>query len=1472
MSEDNPFMTSLRAIKKQPVSIEPSGEVDAFGDLGVKKKVSTSDVKNTSKPSLIGGLNDQNFLQGGNDTPIQPTPVTPKGYVKPVNDYPAIMDGLKAYSSKKKPTQQELYNEDPMVVSARENSIKKAQDDHEQAIVDKQISDYKKKHGDGFWSGVGMGATFLASKAIKGVLPLAESAAYAIEKTNPMAAAIEPEMNHYLDKANEASNLGLNEDYHGMGAIDKAVGGLAEFAPQILAAESTGGASYFLGGVGNAHKEVRKLKEQGATFENGADDLYTVGSGIANYLLMNKLPISKLLSKMPASLRESVVGKVSMDALKQAANSGGKVTAEALVKPFQEASMKFSQKALQGGVNFIKDYAHTAKDLSILTTADAALKSVSNTVSGNENFKQTPEDLFNNIKNILTSEAPAFAALGGVIKTAQDPGALFRQSPVRNEAISSIKEDMSPENLAQIKDDLVQHGQEQGWSPNEIENSVKTADVLHEAVKSIPKEFGDAKFNKAVDLITGRKELQDQLSEIKASKEGIDESIRDVPTKEESLVQAKLDQSNDKLRELATDKKFRYNFDEEKDAYTKQLGEKGKAEEITKDRYELEQLEKDFKKQKESVGETPVVTTENRSPESPDQEVVNAPKVGEGVSSEKIEPIINEQPSETIPVTEAVQPTSSETAKTPVSESDVKVDKVEPTENGSVSIKNADVEERRDKYGLPELTDRKGITEDEANNLATEAINNGYNARDLVDAVLDEGKNTSAVENTILNKHQAYLDVEYNRLKTEIENYEGGKSGLDKLLEEKDRADQEYDRTMQASVRAGTINSDALRSRQWTKEHDYSLSGMYEKMYKVDPNRKPLTSEEREFTREKFNEMKAKLAEYESAKDSNIDTLAEKAWKKLQQDIALEKRRSIRIEKKSEIDKSIDDTLKSLRSKIRSQSSTLSANPVPIEAFTDIAKLAKLYAKRGTLDFAQVIDSLYNDLKNEFTGLNKSHIKEILALTGRDSNEVRLDNFKTRTKTNIANVRERINKGDYQKKVLEGLDLDKEAKELRDEYERMKFKFDEEVERKRLANRTLTEEAGDITREVTGIFRAVKATLDLSFPLRQGKRALLSHPVRWSQALKDMHQIMLSENKYDSFLNDLKYADDYQIIKDSGLEITSAKTAKLSAKEEEFQTNILGKLPIIGNAKLLDGIKGVSDGNVEVKFNGKKYRVPLGTDLVEMSDRAYSTFATSLRVRLFRDAEKELSQYYSGAELDKALKARARDINNLTGRADIGSSEKAKALGSVAFFSPRYIVSQIRNLTNIVNPIWWKSTPKEVRKMYFKESLLHIATVGSILGAASAMGYKIVTNPNDPDYLKIKDPNGKTRTDITGGTLPYIRQTLMLIQLARGIKPEGAKYKLETINQRGNAMMRQLGHFVRGKLAPLPAIGVNLYEGKDYIGNDYGITSIPKEFIPLAAGDISGILKEEPNLKGAIYSALQFYGEGTSTYNTSKKH
>jgi hypothetical protein len=376
--------------------------------------------------------------------------------------------------------------------------------------------------------------------------------------------------------------------------------GLAEFIPAALGASSTSGATFFLNGVGSATKEVEDLKRQGVKFPNGSDEFYIYGKGIIDYLLMDRLNSHTIFDKFPKTFRDNIVKKLSIDAIAAVAKQGEKVSAESAMEMFKEKTLSFADNLKVQGINFLKSYAATSVDLTGLSTSNFALGKATNKLSGQDIFKQTPEQLGESIKKIFTIDAPVFAGFG---LSKSIVGQLGRQSPYTNELFKEIQKDNSPENINRIKQELTTHLQERGLSEQEIKDSNDRLDVISEASKAVPNTLKGEKFQKAVEIVMGKKELQTQLDEIKASKQPLDESLKDIPTKEESLVEAKLEQSSDKLRELATSEKYKYNFNEEKGTYTKQLG-KGKEEEISKDRYELEQLETQFKnKQNESTNE-----------------------------------------------------------------------------------------------------------------------------------------------------------------------------------------------------------------------------------------------------------------------------------------------------------------------------------------------------------------------------------------------------------------------------------------------------------------------------------------------------------------------------------------------------------------------------------------------------------------------------------------------------------------------------------------------------------------------------------------------------------------------------------------------------------------------------------------------------------------------------------------------------
>jgi len=366
---------------------------------------------------------------------------------------------------------------------------------------------------------------------------------------------------------------------------------LAEFIPASIGAAETGGATFFLNGYGSGLNEVKKMKQEGVEFKNGSDDVYALGRGLVDWMLMSKLNSHTIFSKFPQALRDNVVKKLSMEAIGDVAKTGEKATAEEVMNLFKKKALDFDTKLRQFGTNYVKSYAMTAVDLNALNAANYGLGKIANKVSGTEMFQQTPEDLLEGAKNILTLEAPIFASFGAV----KGAGQLFRKSEYTNDVISSLYKNSSPENVDAIKQELAVNLESRGLSREEIQKSVQQVDKLANIAKTLPADgrLTEDQFKQGIELIDGREQLRGQLADLKASRETLDESVRDIPKPEEQLIQAKLEQSNDKLKELAAGGKYKYDFDPINDVYTKQIND-SPAEQISKERFDLEGLEKAF--------------------------------------------------------------------------------------------------------------------------------------------------------------------------------------------------------------------------------------------------------------------------------------------------------------------------------------------------------------------------------------------------------------------------------------------------------------------------------------------------------------------------------------------------------------------------------------------------------------------------------------------------------------------------------------------------------------------------------------------------------------------------------------------------------------------------------------------------------------------------------------------------------------
>lgn len=762
--------------------------------------------------------------------------------------------------------------------------------------------------------------------------------------------------------------------------------------------------------------------------------------------------------------------------------------------------------------------------------------------------------------------------------------------------------------------------------------------------------------------------------------------------------------------------------------------------------------------------------------------------------------------------------------------------KQESTADGT-ALKNADIVEKRKELGLPERVLPETKRNEDLVSQAKEEIKNGYNVNDLMDS-LDGGEKITDKGVVHLKLFQLAKENELIELNDKIvlETQEGKGTSLDKLIQERDETLNDLQRSYTLGEKAGTETARALQARKVKLLNDYSLATLLIRKRSANGGEK-LSPEQINETSQKYLDIKAKNealeAKIKELEEENIKVLSDKTFKKIKNDIEFEKRQFGRVIVRESIEKDIDETLANLKKKIKEQSQKLSANPIPIEMIPDIAKLAKLYAKKGINSLEGVIDNIYVSLKEDIEGLNKEDIRSVLVdydYEGEAKESARLKGFKTRTEKQTNEYRERINKGQFANKARTPIKLDKEGIELRDALRKAKYDFELELERDVLAKRTPAQKAKDIATEILNTPRAIMASIDYSAPLRQAVIFTVSHPKIASKAFIEMFKQSFSQKRFDTWLADLKESPEFVTMEESKLYIADPHKPKLEAKEEQFMSNVADKVPYIGK-------------------------------LVKGSERAYVSYLNKIRADVFNDGVEILKkQGITIEENPETYKALAKMVNNFTGRGSLGALETSAPILNSVFFSPRLMAARLNSL----NPYWYYKMPKEIRQMALKDMAKFIGFGLTVLTLASLSGADVEEDPRSTDFGKIRV--GDTRWDIWGGFQQYVR---FFSQLFSGQTKSTKSGKIMDLNgekfpfkTRGDLPFTML----RSKLAPVPAMGLNLLYGKDIVGNEYGLEEIPKSFIPLVMQDSKDIMKDK-GLKGVFTDFVPaVFGVGVQTY------
>ena len=408
----------------------------------------------------------------------------------------------------------------------------------------------------------------------------------------------------------------------------------------------------------------------------------------------------------------------------------------------------------------------------------------------------------------------------------------------------------------------------------------------------------------------------------------------------------------------------------------------------------------------------------------------------------------------------------------------------------------------------------------------------------------------------------------------------------------------------------------------------------------------------------------------------------------------------------------------------------------------------------------------------------------------------------------------------------------------------------ERLERKQIEVRKLRRElqqiittaapvtVGKVLKEVTYSLKAVAATADMSFTMRQNLWPVFVNPVHakraafgWTDNKGVRHsgalKAFFSEYTADQINNAILHSENAFLYEISKLVIMDAGSLDAQQLSEVYRGKFIENFKIFGVQNPLGWVMSASSRHA-VAFSNL------------MRTSAFDHFIAN-NPNATREEMKMLAWY----------------INVSTGVGDLG---RAAAIGDalqVAFFSPKFAVSRFQTPYSLF-AAHRKQLPR-VRNRIAKDLVRVVATGAMILKLAALAGAEIAGwDPEDPDWGKIRW--GNIRIDIWGGLQQPTRMIARLGKIAVADAPEGDPEPIGILSR-----------FAAFKLSPWIAILAELGYGKTAVGEDVTRTeTLVNAVQPLVIRDIKEVYKQEGAFKAAVITGLVGLGVGVTVYEDSE--
>lgn len=374
--------------------------------------------------------------------------------------------------------------------------------------------------------------------------------------------------------------------------------------------------------------------------------------------------------------------------------------------------------------------------------------------------------------------------------------------------------------------------------------------------------------------------------------------------------------------------------------------------------------------------------------------------------------------------------------------------------------------------------------------------------------------------------------------------------------------------------------------------------------------------------------------------------------------------------------------------------------------------------------------------------------------------------------------------------------------------------------------------------------KAIKASLDVSAPFRQGIFLSAGHPGRFFGQFAPMFKALGSEKFAREFDASIRATP-----RSKRLYIAPIDNATLGAREEAFMSGLADKVP------------GVSASN-----------------------RAYVTYLNGLRAGVYDDV---VAGWKAGGKTvtDADLDGLADFINHATGRGDLGKlNDIAPALNGL-FFSPRFVASRFQSIGDALGVV---KSPSSLAAREAATDMVKFVGAGlTVLTLAKMAGAQVEGDPRSANFGKIKV--GPHTVDIWGGSQQVARYTAQFIT-GQSKTASGKNAGKVRDQDRGETLER----FVRSKLSPTAGEVNNVLGivggggttakqrkenagkgfgdqviGRDFIGQPVTPGSLPERLLaPMGPGALAeAVSKDDDKVRATVVGLLNMLGFSTNTFD-----